>query len=371
MAFNFANVLIAWHAKHGRTGMPWQNIQDPYAIWVSEIMLQQTQVRTVTERYSLFLKRFPTLKALANAPIDDVMTLWSGLGYYSRARNLHRCAQKIMVEHGGEFPRKPDVLESLPGIGRSTAGAIAAFAYEQRTPILDANVKRVLSRFHGIKGDLQDQKTIQQLWVRAQAQLPKASIKMPIYTLALMDFGATWCTPKQPKCLGAQSLCPMTKHCVAYQTKRVNEIPAKKKKSASPSFQTFIFLIQCGEFILLERRAPKAIWGGLYSLIELPWQPQSHDIPLMTVRNARKLLSKTLLGDKALDIDYKQIISVQTSSVIQHVFSHRRLQMQPHLVLLKQKWQVSHPNLLWVKRKDLAEIGLPQPIRTFLESSSR
>jgi A/G-specific adenine glycosylase len=163
----------------------------------------------------------------------------------------------------------------------------------------------------------------------------------------------------------------MMNNCLAYQTNRVDEIPAKKKKSASPSFQTSIFLIQSGEFILLERRAPKKIWGGLYSLIELPWEPQSKDIALMTVRNARKILSKTLLGDKALDIDFKQIMSVQTSSVIQHVFSHRRLQMYPYLVSLNQKWTISHPNLIWIKRANIAEIGLPQPIRVFLESSSR
>jgi len=371
MAFNFANQLIAWHAEHRRTGMPWQNTRDPYAIWVSEIMLQQTQVSTVTERYQLFMKRFPTLKSLAKAPIDDVMALWSGLGYYSRARNLHRCAQIIMVEHGGDFPRTREALESLPGIGRSTAGAITAFAFEERSPILDANVKRVLSRFYGIEGDLQDQKTIKELWLKAEAQLPSVTAKMPIYTQALMDFGATWCTPKHAKCLEVKAQCPMTRHCTAYQTKRVNEIPAKKKKSASPSFQTSIFLIQYGEFILLERRAPKAIWGGLYSLIELPWEPQSKDITLMTVRNAQALLSKTLLGDKALDIDYKQIMSVQTSSVIQHVFSHRRLQMYPYLVSLNKKWHINHPSLMWIKRKDLAEIGLPQPIRMFLESSSR
>jgi A/G-specific adenine glycosylase len=334
-------------------------------------MLQQTQVRTVTERYKLFLKRFPTLKSLAKAPIDDVMALWSGLGYYTRARNLHRCAQIIMVEYGGEFPRTREVLESLPGIGRSTAGAIAVFAYEERSPILDANVKRVLSRIHGIEGDLQDQKTIKELWVTAEAQLPSVTAKMPTYTQALMDFGATWCTPKHAKCLEVNAQCPMTRHCTAYQTKRVNEIPVKKKKSASLSFQTSIFLIQYGEFILLERRAPKAIWGGLYSLIESPWEPQSKDITLMTVCNAQKLLSKTLLGDKALDIDYKQIISVQTSSVIQHVFSHRRLQMQPHLVSLNHKWHLNHPSLIWVKRTDLGKIGLPQPIRIFLESSSR
>lgn len=221
--------------------MPWQNKRDPYAIWVSEIMLQQTQVSTVSERYLLFMKRFPTLSSLANAPIDDVMALWSGLGYYSRARNLHRCAQKIMSEHSGKFPRDLDALESLPGIGRSTAGAIAAFAYDVHAPILDANVKRVLSRFHGIEGDLQDRETIKQLWVRAQAQLPKASTKMPIYTQALMDFGATWCTPKQARCISDEARCPMMNNCLAYQTNRVDKIPAKKKVCFSKLSDLYLF----------------------------------------------------------------------------------------------------------------------------------
>lgn len=369
---SFAATIIRWHAKHGRTGLPWQNQRDPYAIWVSEIMLQQTQVSTVKVRYQLFMKRFPTVKSLANAQIDDVMALWSGLGYYSRARNLHRCAQTIMTEFSGEFPRNVDQLESLPGIGRSTAGAIAAFAYQAHTPILDANVKRVLSRFFGIAGDLQNQQTTQQLWLRAEELLPKSAEKMPIYTQALMDFGATWCTPKHAKCMAELSpQCPMMKSCLAYQTNRVHEIPAKKKKSVSTSFQTQMFLVECGQFILLERRPPKAIWGGLYSLLELPWEQQGAAPVKITLDTASKLIKQTALGGQQISINAGQIISVEACKAIDHIFSHRRLKIYPYVVQLNKKWPLRSGNLIWVKKSDLSQIGLPQPIRLFLESSSR
>lgn len=369
---SFASTIIRWHVKHGRTNLPWQNKRDPYAIWVSEIMLQQTQVSTVKERYKLFIKRFPTVKSLAKAQIDEVMALWSGLGYYSRARNLHRCAQTIMTEFSGEFPRDVDQLESLPGIGRSTAGAIAAFAYQARTPILDANVKRVLSRFLGITSDLQNQKTTQQLWAKAQDLLPKSAEKMPIYTQALMDFGATWCTPKRAQCIAEPSpQCPMMKTCLAYQSNRVNEIPAKKKKTVSPSFQTQIFLVECGEFVLLERRAPKAIWGGLYSLPELPWQVRNGAPTKITVQNAPKWMKQTTLGSQQILMNDGQIISVEACKEIDHIFSHRRLRIFPHIIRVKKKWQLGLDHLIWIKKSNLGQIGLPQPIRLFLESSSR
>jgi len=369
---SFATTIIRWHAKYGRTGLPWQNKRDPYAIWVSEIMLQQTQVSTVKERYQLFMKRFPTVKSLANAQIDEVMALWSGLGYYSRARNLHRCAQTIMTEFSGEFPRNIDQLESLPGIGRSTAGAITAFAYQAHTPILDANVKRVLSRFFGIAGDLQNQKTTEELWLKAQELLPKSAEKMPVYTQALMDFGATWCTPKQAKCMAEPSAqCPMMKSCFAYQSNRVYEIPAKKKKSASPSFQTQMFLVECGEFVLLERRPPKAIWGGLYSLLELPWEQLDVAPVKITLHNAPKLIKQTVLGEQQISINDRQIISVTACNPIDHIFSHRRLKIYPYILQLKKKWSLTPGNVMWVKKSHLGQIGLPQPIRLFLESSSR
>ena len=200
----FASKLVAWHAISGRSGLPWQGNRDPYAVWVSEIMLQQTHVATVLERYPRFMKRFPTVKKLASADIDEVLAEWAGLGYYSRARNLHACAKQVMTEFGGNFPSDPTLLEQLKGIGRSTAGAIAAFAFHERAPILDANVKRVLARLFAIDGAIQDKRINDRLWDLAIDLLPIKSTDMPVYTQALMDFGATWCTSRKPVCLGSE-----------------------------------------------------------------------------------------------------------------------------------------------------------------------
>jgi len=198
---DFSKELIAWHDVDGRQGLPWQNNRDPYAVWVSEIMLQQTQVATVLERYPRFMKRFSTVQRLAAADIDEVLAEWAGLGYYSRARNLHACAKQVMEQFSGKFPSDPVLLEQLKGIGRSTAGAIAAFAFHERAPILDANVKRILARLFCINGALQDKKVNERLWDLASSLLPTKPEDMPIYTQALMDFGATWCTSRKPVCL--------------------------------------------------------------------------------------------------------------------------------------------------------------------------
>jgi A/G-specific adenine glycosylase len=207
----FAQKLIAWHGVSGRSGLPWQGNRDAYAVWVSEIMLQQTQVATVLERYPRFMKRFPTVKKLASADVDEVLAEWAGLGYYSRARNLHACAKQVMTEFGGKFPNDPSLLEQLKGIGRSTAGAIAAFAFHERAPILDANVKRILARLFAIEGAIQEKAVNDQLWTLATYLLPAKSADMPVYTQALMDFGATWCTSRKPVCLGSEKICPFEK----------------------------------------------------------------------------------------------------------------------------------------------------------------
>jgi A/G-specific adenine glycosylase len=371
MGFRFSQALIRWSKQYGRQGLPWQGHQDPYAIWVSEIMLQQTQVGTVMERYPQFMRQFPTVKALATADLDAVMALWSGLGYYSRARNLHRCAQQIMAEYAGQFPRTVEELEKLPGIGRSTAGAIAAFAFEERAPILDANVKRVISRFFGITGDQQSHKTVQLLWEHATAILPKSKSQMPVYTQALMDFGATWCTPKGAKCQSQDQSCPMMTECKAYALSQVDRIPAKKKKKQSPVFATHIFLIRYQDEVLLERRPPKAIWGGLYSLIETPWQPIAQKLDHSKPIDVTNLLNQTVLANQLSKRDNGSIASIEESHAIEHIFSHRRLRMQPWIIHLKRKWPCSNATLDWISTSRLKEYGLPQPIRVFLESNSR
>ncbi len=371
MGFRFSQALIRWSKHYGRQGLPWQGHQDPYAIWVSEIMLQQTQVSTVMQRYPQFMRQFPTVKALASADLDAIMALWSGLGYYPRARNLHRCSQEIMAKYAGQFPRTAKELEQLPGIGRSTAGAIAAFAFEERAPILDANVKRVISRFFGITDDQQNHKTVQLLWEHAIAILPKSKSQMPFYTQALMDFGATWCTPKGAKCQSQDQSCPMMSECKAYELGQVDRIPAKKKKKQSPSFRTHIFLIRYQDEILLERRPPKAIWGGLYSLIETSWQPIDQKFNRSRPIDITDLLNQTILSNQLLKSDIESIISIEESHAIEHIFSHRRLRMQPWIIHLKRKWPCRGSTLDWICISRLKEYGLPQPIRVFLESSSR
>ena len=371
MQFRFSNALLRWSKQYGRQGLPWQGQKDPYAIWVSEIMLQQTQVGTVMERYPQFMRQFPTVKALARAELDAVMALWSGLGYYSRARNLHRCAQQIVSEYGGQFPKTVEELEGLSGIGRSTAGAIAAFAFEERAPILDANVKRVISRFFGIRDDQQSHKTVQLLWDRATAILPRSKSQMPVYTQALMDFGATWCTPKAAKCQSQDQSCPLQTECKAYELGLVDRIPAKKKKKESPTFTTNIFLIRYQDEILLERRPPKAIWGGLYSLIETPWEPIDQKFDLSKSSQALGLLKQTELASQLSEKDLAAITSIQEGSSIEHIFSHRRLRMQPWIIHLKRKWSCIDAPLHWISANRLKEYGLPQPIRNFLESNSR
>lgn len=230
----FAERLITWHEAEGRHGLPWQGKRDAYAVWVSEIMLQQTQVTTVLERYPRFMKRFPNVKKLAAANIDEVLAEWAGLGYYSRARNLHACAKQVVEDFDGHFPKDPLLLEQLKGIGRSTAGAIAAFAFEERAPILDANVKRILARLFAIEQPLQEKAVTDELWTIAERLLPKSSQSMPTYTQALMDFGATWCTARRPVCIGGQQKCPFEKNCQANLNDQVLLLP---KKSVRQSHQ--------------------------------------------------------------------------------------------------------------------------------------
>lgn len=256
---SLADLLIAWHAKSGRHHLPWQKSKDPYSVWVSEIMLQQTQVATVIDYYNRFMKKFPTIKALAHADEEEVMKLWSGLGYYRRARFLHEGAQMIMEEMGGNFPSEFDMMLKIPGIGRSTAGAIAAFSFNQKKAILDGNVKRVLSRYFLIAEWSGLPKTEKKLWNYAESVLPDKNIDT--YTQALMDLGATLCN-KNPKC----TLCPLKKTCLAFQKNKVHLIPAPRPQKKIPSQSTQMVIIKYHDEILLVKRPQGGIWGGLWSL---------------------------------------------------------------------------------------------------------
>ena len=361
----FASKLVAWHAISGRSGLPWQGNRDPYAVWVSEIMLQQTQVATVLERYPRFMKRFPTVKKLASADIDEVLAEWAGLGYYSRARNLHACAKQVMTEFGGKFPSDPTLLEQLKGIGRSTAGAIAAFAFHERAPILDANVKRVLARLFAIDGAIQDKRINDRLWDLAIDLLPIKSTDMPVYTQALMDFGATWCTSRKPVCLGSEKKCPFAKDCQANLSDQVLLLPQKTKKTKSPEFDCNMLLMRSGNSILLQKRPSKAIWGGLWSLPEGPWTPRVVRTKVVEI-SPQELFAATLPEEKLAALT-KACKSLKRAEEIKHVFTHRRLWMQIWQVSAPKELAFSNPDLKWVPLAKLGHYGLPQPIKLLLQ----
>lgn len=258
----FATPLVAWQRTHGRHALPWQQTRDPYRVWLSEIMLQQTQVGTVMGYYERFLQRFPDVQALAAASQDDVLALWSGLGYYSRARNLHACARAVVTEHGGRFPRSSAVLQSLPGIGRSTAAAIAAFCFGERVAILDGNVKRVLTRFLGFDGDLAEARQERALWDEATRQLPDADIES--YTQGLMDLGATVCVARNPSCL----LCPVHAGCVALREGEPERYPVKTRKLKRGRRSNAWLWMVWGDRLWLVQRPDSGVWAGLWSLPE-------------------------------------------------------------------------------------------------------
>jgi A/G-specific adenine glycosylase len=256
---DFAATLLRWQRSHGRRDLPWQGTRDAYRVWLSEVMLQQTQVTTVIGYYTRFLQRFPDVHALAAADIDAVLPLWAGLGYYARARNLHACARVVVARHDGQFPRSAAALAALPGIGRSTAAAIASFCFDQREAILDGNVKRVLARQFGVEGFPGRAAVERRLWALAQELLP-ASPDMPNYTQALMDLGATLCTPRQPRC----GQCPVASGCVARRQQRVEQLPTPRPPRSLRLRRVWWLMAQAQAQVWLVQRPPAGLWGGLW-----------------------------------------------------------------------------------------------------------
>ncbi|HWR87158.1 MAG TPA: A/G-specific adenine glycosylase [Acidiferrobacterales bacterium] len=255
--------LLAWHDRHGRKDLPWQRSRDPYHIWVSEIMLQQTQVRTVIPYYERFLKRFPDVQTLARAKLDSVLHHWTGLGYYARARNLKHAAETIDNEHGGHFPRHIEAVAALPGIGRSTAGAILAFAFDQRHPILDGNVRRVLTRLHAIETPVLQRDTEQALWGLAERYTPRT--RVADYTQAIMDLGATLCRTRKPDC----PACPLQQDCAAHAQGRPEKFPVRTKRKKLPVREIAMLMIRDARgHVLLTQRPPVGVWGGLWGFPE-------------------------------------------------------------------------------------------------------
>ena len=345
-AASFARAVLAWFRRYGRHDLPWQK-QNAYRVWLSEIMLQQTQVNTVIPYYQGFLKRFPSLRSLADASIDDVLQHWQGLGYYARARNLHKAAQVIRDQHKGRFPRDFDAVTALPGIGRSTAGAILSFAYDQSWPILDGNVKRVLARCFRVPGWYGQSETMKQLWYLAESVTPNEDTAD--FNQGMMDIGALLCLKTAPKC----DICPLKSMCSSYRHHSQAEYPQKKPKRSKPQRQTLMLLHRCDEQILLWRRPPSGIWGGLWSLPEV-----DHE-------GAIELWQRSFLDIAASPGRIQQ-------NVIRHQFTHYNLDISLAIVELDElPAHISDDdNYAWVELEKLADYGLPTPVRKLLASTN-
>jgi A/G-specific adenine glycosylase len=337
------SALVEWHARRGRHDLPWQKERTPYRVWISEIMLQQTQVVTVIPYYERFIVRFPDVATLAAAPIDDVLHVWTGLGYYARARNLHRAAQRICGEYCGEFPENFAALMTLPGIGRSTAGAILALSRGERFAILDGNVKRVLARFFGVTGPSTDAAAIRRLWQLAERCTPQADVA--VYTQAIMDLGATVCVRRKPLC----AFCPLSEGCVARRTGRQHEIPAPRPARARRSRQVFMLVaVREDRAVLLERRPDSGVWGGLWCLPEFD-----------TLSAARIFADQSLCRTRE---------EPQALEIVQHSFTHFDLVISPLLTRCSGRAGVMDANQsLWYNTHEPARIGMPAPIKTLLD----
>jgi A/G-specific adenine glycosylase len=335
--------VIAWQRQHGRHDLPWQNTRDAYRLWLSEVMLQQTQVATVLDYYPRFLARFADVRALAAAPLDDVLALWSGLGYYSRARHLHRCAQVVVADHGGRFPTDSATLAKLPGIGRSTAAAIAVFAAGERAAILDGNVKRVLTRALGFGADLAVAANERELWARAEALLPKTGIES--YTQGLMDLGATLCRGRAPRCED----CPLASECVARAEGRPEAYPVKTRRLKRSARSNALLWLVHGERVWLTQRAPRGVWAGLWTL------------PLFDDAAAVVALSAHWPG------------RAEVLPAFTHALTHFDWRLEPVRRVLPSRARVAaiegglDPGR-WFTRDEALALGLPAPIRKLLQS---
>ena len=339
----FAARVVHWQKAHGRHDLPWQNTHDAYRIWLSEIMLQQTQVTTVTPYYTRFLAAFPDVGALAAAGEDRVLEHWSGLGYYRRAHYLHAAAKAVVARHGGVFPTDVDALAALPGIGRSTAAAIAVFSSGTHAAILDGNVKRVLARHRGIEGHPGTPSVARVLWQAADALLPARDVRE--YTQGMMDLGATVCTRTAPRC----DTCPVAQDCSARREARIAELPSPRPRRMLPHRTVRVLVLERAGMILLEKRPTAGIWGGLWSLPEI-------DAGADVVAQCRMRFSAAVAAGELL-------------APIEHGFTHYRLTIRPQRVAVNM-WppRAESPSRLWLTRDDALAAALPAPIRNLLRS---
>jgi A/G-specific adenine glycosylase len=343
---DFADQVVQWQAVHGRNHLPWQNTRDPYLVWLSEVMLQQTQVVTVIDYFTRFVSRFPDVESLAHAELDSVLGLWSGLGYYSRARNLHRCAQQIQADHGGVFPRDAATLAGLSGIGRSTAAAISSLCFGERVAVLDANVRRVITRVLGLDADLALAANERALWEAATKLLPsgaKASQAMPRYTQGMMDLGATVCLPKKPQC----ALCPVQFQCAA-RARGVPELyPVRTRKLKRSSQSIWLLWAQTADgAVWLSKRPTPGVWAGLYCL------PVFENEELLRAE---------------VPVSFQP--ALRAHPTFMHVLTHKDLHLHPirlDLAASKVNWR----NGRWVSEVEWPSLGLPAPIRKLLTQGS-
>jgi A/G-specific adenine glycosylase len=340
MAASFATRIIAWQSIHGRHQLPWQNTEDGYRIWLSEIMLQQTQVVAVIPYFERFVSSFPNVNTLAQAPVESVLAHWAGLGYYARARNLHAAAKMLVCEFDGAFPKNPEAIATLPGIGSRAANAIAAFAYGVRAPILDGNVKRVLARHAAIEGFPGVRAVEEKLWDEATQRVPARAThpQMRAYTQGMMDLGAQVCKRATPLCM----LCPVNADCAARITQRTDEIPAPRPTKVLPHKVKWIVAIMDAEHVYLERRPDQGIWGGLLSLPEFDSEAEA----------------KAWLNTNVPKAKY------ESGARIEHAFTHYRLTLHPLRVSLLKKSEVKA--LTAIPRATLDTQGLPAPIKKYL-----
>ena len=334
----FAERLLAWFDTHGRRDLPWQHPRTPYRVWLSEVMLQQTQVATVIPYFERFVRELPDVPALAAAPLDRVLALWAGLGYYSRARNLHRAAQLCVERHDGELPREVEALGALPGIGRSTAAAIAAQAYGDRHAILDGNVKRVLARRHGVHGDPSTPAVVAKLWTHSEAALPRS--RLADYTQALMDLGATLCKRRRPDC----DRCPVAGDCHARVHGSQATLPSPKARRASPERRVVLLVATDARHrVLCETRPPRGIWGGLVSV------PEFADVAALMRESGR--------------LGFAEPVALAPFT---HAFTHFRLHAQPYAARIAAASAIGDNAHRYVARDELDDVALPAPIRRLL-----
>jgi len=339
---DFSQAVLNWFDEHGRHDLPWQHNKTPYRVWVSEIMLQQTQVVTVIPYYEKFMASFPTVEALAQASSDEVLHHWTGLGYYARARNLHKCAQTVVEQFNGQFPQTVEQLESLSGIGRSTAGAIASISMGKHAAILDGNVKRVLSRFHAIQGWPVNKKVADAMWEIAERYTPAK--RTGDYTQAMMDLGATLCTRSKPQC----QVCPLMPNCEAYAQGRVKEFPNSKPKKDKPIKSVRLLIMQHQREVLLLQQPSSGIWGGLWIFPQQPVEQAVFESPLLIQQN---------------------ISNYEPKETFRHTFSHYHLDIEPVCIQLPHKPElVAESPLLWYNLDQPASVGLAAPVKKLMEA---